>query len=300
MKKIILYTIISCLLASFFTPVLATTSTTSTVPDLIQSLRQQIEDLKAKITTLNTQLEALRQTQSEVKEATKEVKTTLRLLKQLRVGMTGEDVKLLQEILATDPEIYPEGLVTGYFGKLTERAVKKFQQKTCLEQVGAIGPKTLSKINELLEEGAGSSGKVPPGLLIAPGIRKKLCFTPQPLPGQELPPGIAKKIEPSTTTPDTTAPVISAVNATSTTATSTNITWLTDEKSNSKAWYNTVTPLIVGTSTPMVSSSALVKEHDLMISGLTASTTYYYLVASSDVSGNNATSTESSFTTRSQ
>jgi len=120
--------------------------------------------------------------------------------------MSGNDVKILQEILATDRDIYPEGLTTGYFGSLTEKAVKRFQKLANLEQTGTVGPKTLSKINELLKEGAGSSGKVPPGLLIAPGIRKKLGgMVPQPLPGQILPPGIEKKI-------GTTTPPIDGVN----------------------------------------------------------------------------------------
>ena len=136
----------------------------------------------------------------EIRETAKEIKGTLKLIRQLRIGMSGEDVELLQEVLATDPEIYPEGLVTGYFGPLTRNAVKRLQKIAGFEQVGQVGPKTLSKINGLLVEGAGKSGKVPPGLLIAPGIRKKLTdVTFQLLPGQILPPGIAKKI--GTTTP---------------------------------------------------------------------------------------------------
>ena len=126
---------------------------------------------------MNIQAEALRQAKGEVKETAKEVKGTLQILKQLKPGMTSEEVKQLQELLSTDPEIYPEGFVTGYFGRLTEKAVKRFQKKICLEEVGAVGPKTLSKINELLTEGAGNSGKIPKGLLIAPGIQKKLCAT---------------------------------------------------------------------------------------------------------------------------
>jgi len=154
----------------------------------------------------------------------------------------------------------------------------------------------------LLTEGAGASGKVPPGLLIAPGIRKKLGFAPQPLPGQELPPGIAEKLATTTptTTPDTTAPVISDLMATSTTATSTRIIWVTNETADSKVWYSTSTLFTIATSTPMASSSALVLNHDIPIFNLNASTTYYYLVTSADASANTATSTEQSFTTLSQ
>jgi len=254
-------------------------SSTSSAQELLTSLQQQIEKLKTQITELNAQLESLRQAKGEVKETVKEVKGTLRIIKQLKTGMTSEEVKLLQEILATDPEVYPEGLITGYFGKLTERAVKKLQKKLCLEEVGSVGPKTLSRINELLTEGAGSSGKVPPGLLIAPGIQKKLC---------------------ATSTPDIVVPVISDVVATSTTATTTQINWLTNEKANSKVWYGTATPVVTTTSTAAVSSSDYVLNHSIALSGLTASTTYYYLVFSADKSGNTATATEKSFTTLGQ
>jgi len=156
-------------------------SSTSSVQELFASLQEQVARLRTQIAELNTLLESLRQAKGEVKETVKEVKGTLQLIKQLRRGMTGDDVKLLQEFLATDPDVYPEGLITGYFGPLTERAVKKLQKRMCLDQVGNVGPKTMWRINELLTEGAGSSGKVPPGLLTAPGIQKKLCATSTPV-----------------------------------------------------------------------------------------------------------------------
>lgn len=71
-------------------------------------------------------------------------KITLTLYK----GTLHEEVKILQEFLAKDKEVYPEGLITGYFGKLTEAAVKRFQEKYGIEPVGIVGPKTRAKINE--------------------------------------------------------------------------------------------------------------------------------------------------------
>jgi peptidoglycan hydrolase-like protein with peptidoglycan-binding domain len=155
-------------------------SSTSSAQEFITSLQEQITRLRAQVTDLNVQLESLRQAKGEVKETAKDVKGTLQLIKQLRVGMTGDDVKILQEFLATDPEVYSEGLITGYFGPMTERAVQKLQKRMCLDQVGNVGPKTMWRINELLTEGAGKSGKVPSGLLRALGIQKKLCATTTP------------------------------------------------------------------------------------------------------------------------
>src|SRR3972149_5952421 len=83
-------------------------------------------------------------------------------------GMSGDEVKKLQTFLKQFPDIYPEGLVTGYYGLRTEAAVRKLQEKQGIEAIGIVGPKTLSKLNELVTEGAGSSETIPPGLLTAP------------------------------------------------------------------------------------------------------------------------------------
>lgn len=49
--------------------------------------------------------------------------------KSLAFGSRSDDVKLLQKYLAKDRTLYPEGLVTGYFGVATKRAVGRFQLK---------------------------------------------------------------------------------------------------------------------------------------------------------------------------
>ncbi len=293
--------VLSVLLGAVAVPVSAlatddSTTTDDTVTDpQIQAMLEIIEALKAQIAQLQIQIQELQEARKEVKATAKEI---VQLSRQLWQGVRGDDVELLQEILATDPDIYPEGLVTGYFGPLTYAAVKKFQAVAGIEQVGRVGPKTMSKINELLTEGAGKSGKVPPGLLIAPGIRKKLPYVPQPLPGQKLPPGIAKKI--ATTTPeepDETPPVISDVASGEITVDSATITWTTDEEADSKVYYSTATPVVVTSTTPVVTSTDMVEEHSIVLSGLTQGTTYYYVVSSADESDNTATSAEYSFTT---
>ena len=309
-KVIIVFLAAVILSGSLYAPVFAEDNESS-LQELIQTMRQRIEELRAQIEELRIQLRERSQEVNQIREENKEIKGEIKeqlsLIKQLRKGMRGSDVTLLQEILATDSEIYPEGLVTGYFGPLTERAVKRFQKKMGVEQVDLVGPKTLSKINELLTEGAGSSGKVPPGLLIAPGILKKITFIPQPLPGQKLPFGIAKKLgfatttdDNGTSTPDIEPPLISELIATSTIATSTKVVWLTDELADSKVYYDTLSPLVIATSTPVVSSADLVLNHEFSLLNLTASTTYYYLVTSSDSEGNISTSSEQFFITLSE
>lgn len=73
----------------------------------------------------------------------------------LSVGITSSDVYRLQQLLATDIEIYPEGILSGYFGPLTEAAVQRFQLKYGVVNsaedsgYGLVGPKTRAKLNEV-------------------------------------------------------------------------------------------------------------------------------------------------------
>ena len=67
----------------------------------------------------------------------------------LAEGMENSQVVRLQQVLARYPDIYPQGLVTGYYGALTMQAVKRFQKKHGLEQVGYVGPQTRRLLNAL-------------------------------------------------------------------------------------------------------------------------------------------------------
>lgn len=73
------------------------------------------------------------------------------ILNELHMGMKNDQVKLLQIFLARDPLLYPEGKITGYFGPLTKAAVKRFQAKHGIAMVGRVGPRTLAKLNELMQ-----------------------------------------------------------------------------------------------------------------------------------------------------
>ena len=70
-----------------------------------------------------------------------------------KYGEKSNQTKLLQQILASDPDIYPEGLITGFYGPLTAKAVKKFQKNYEVYPIdGKIGPKTLAKLNEVYKK----------------------------------------------------------------------------------------------------------------------------------------------------
>lgn len=77
------------------------------------------------------------------------------LERQLSMGMSGSDVTALQTFLSKDPSIYPQGLVTGYFGFLTKAAVSNFQTKNGISSVGRVGPATLPVLNLQMSNGNG-------------------------------------------------------------------------------------------------------------------------------------------------
>ncbi len=75
----------------------------------------------------------------------------------LNPGARSDQVTKLQELFSGDKDIYPEGLVTGYFGPATVKAVKRFQEKYGISPVGRVGPQTKDKLNEVF----GASPAVP-------------------------------------------------------------------------------------------------------------------------------------------
>lgn len=80
---------------------------------------------------------------------------------QLDLGETNADVTSLQQFLATTPALYPSGLVTGYFGGLTQAGVIRFQTQYGIVTSGTpsttgfgrVGPSTIAKINSLVTNG---------------------------------------------------------------------------------------------------------------------------------------------------
>ena len=67
----------------------------------------------------------------------------------LEPGMENNEVRELQIFLSQFQDIYPEGIVNGYYGPLTESAVMRCQQKFGLPVTGKIGPNTIAALNDL-------------------------------------------------------------------------------------------------------------------------------------------------------
>ncbi len=89
---------------------------------------------------------------------------------------------------------------------------------------------------------------------------------------------------------DTQAPTLSDITATTTLSTAT-ITWNTNESATGKMLYGVSSP------TTEATESGTHTSHSIALSGLATSTTYKYIVVSTDAAGNTSTSTEKTFLT---
>jgi len=117
-----------------------------------------LEELQTKINQSQAQINQLLKQSEEQLVTEKPVTSTHCITSDLFLGMTNNEVKILQEGLKQDTDIYPEGLVTGYFGPLTKAAVIRFQEKYASDILnpwgfnkgtGYAGTTTKAKFNTL-------------------------------------------------------------------------------------------------------------------------------------------------------
>ncbi len=78
--------------------------------------------------------------------ASSAVSTVYKFYNPLNIGSKGTDVTELQKRLTAEG-VY-SGPVTGYYGSLTQTAVKKYQVKYGLSQLGNVGPATRAMLNQ--------------------------------------------------------------------------------------------------------------------------------------------------------
>lgn len=183
------------------------------------------------------------------------------LSSQLNVGASGANVRYLQEFLAANSSIYPEALVTGYYGALTRAAVQRFQASQGIVSSGSpsttgygrVGPSTLARINAMIAAG----GWV---------------------------------------TADISGPVFSNINVTRASNAGT-ITFNTNEAVTARVVYSPAPIMfnegdINGTGfaplggTSVTSTSGLSTYHSITLPSLNSGTTYYYTVIATDAAGN--------------
>src|SRR3989344_5467863 len=146
----------------------------SATVNTIDELRSQIQALLAQIVSLQEQISRMSSTTPPTPSC---VAPTYNLYLGLNDNETEGQVTGLQKFLARYPDIYPDAQITGYFGPLTEQAVKRFQAKHGIVSSGSpettgygvVGPATRAKIRELCGTPTSPPIPVPPSPL--PSIR---------------------------------------------------------------------------------------------------------------------------------
>lgn len=168
----------------------------------------------------------------------------------LDLGQRNGEVTELQQFLGTNSYIYPANLVTGYFGGMTQTAVMQFQEAYGISQVGRVGPQTEAKINAIMNSGLGL---------------------------------------------DISAPMLSNVNI-QTYRNSTTVNWTSNEAATGKVFYDTqpiqMTEQLGVVGVPYISGNVATNNmnaaysESVSIQNLQPNTLYYYVVQSTDNSGN--------------
>ena len=282
---------------------ITTTVSPLTTPAPTAEQIANLNRLYAEIVMLQTKI-------NELKAQALGLQAELRLTKRLYLGSKDNEVKTLQRLLSTDNKIYPEGLITGYYGPLTERAVRKMQKKAGLAETGILNEHTIARINELLRDGAGQSGKIPPGLLRAPGIWKKLGLASTTTCRSYDNDGDCEDEDDDNDddgddddgndnngNKDRTAPIVTSKTVTNVATSSAMINWITNEMTTGKVHYARTTP-VVGQGGGFVEyDNTLGTNNSVTLDGLTASTTYYYYIKAKDSAGNSVVTPDANFTT---
>ncbi len=114
----------------------------------------QSADLQAQTNSLLAQIRALQTQLSQQQEVSTSGSACINLSYNLYSDQTDSttngEVSRLQNFLAQDSSIYPQGLITGYFGPATESAVQRWQSRHGVVSSGSpdttgfgyVGPKT--------------------------------------------------------------------------------------------------------------------------------------------------------------
>lgn len=188
---------------------------------------------------------------------------------QLDYGQTSTNVRNLQIFLASNPDIYPQGLVTGYFGPLTKSAVMNFQSTYNISQAGRVGPITLAKINSLISSGVGLNGI-----------------------------GVGN---------NTIAPTIYSVSV-SVSNTNATVSWSTNEPTKAQVYYSS-TPFQLAEATTTFAEPTIIGGwqtprtevfqtfQNVVLTNLQPNTMYYYMIEATDTDGNLSYTLPVTFTT---
>lgn len=286
------------------TPVsFAQTMSTQDQLNLIQQLMAQVQALQAQLSAI----QGGGNVASPVSIPAQSV-AVLPIVSTLSQGSRGDEVSVMQALLALDTSAYPSGLVTGYFGVLSDIALRMFQKNQKLTQNGITDIKTRDALNVLLQkyplafEHVGGVKKlcaaISQGVAMPTGWTRVQQGTSSAVVSRcsVMPQGVSAPLSAPITSivpttiinpgaTDKNAPVISNVAITSVTANAMTVKWATDKEVQSVIdWWKK--PEYVSVAVDTWSNETWTKTHLKTLSGLEPDTIYYVRITARDKFGN--------------
>lgn len=191
---------------------------------------------------------------------------------QLDFGSQGQEVTDLQTYLSTNINWYPSGLVTGYFGSLTQGGVQKFQTSEGIVSSGTpastgygrVGPTTMAHLNAAMNPG-----------------NQPAAFNTVPV---LSPVAIQRGSSGATFTWTTNEPTLG------------QIYWGTNKIQSDEATGPQQTPFISG-SLATDNGGIRTTEHSVTISNLQSNTVYHFVMRSIDAQGDMSVLLDNTFQT---
>lgn len=159
----VISTLIAMPLAANAQSVISTNSSVSA-----SALSSQAQSLLQQIAQLQSQLSAMGVSASNTQGASNTTAGTAasacpQFSRSLRYGSSGDDVTALQTYLAQDASVYPEAIVSGYYGTATQAAVGRWQVKNGILSggtlgvggYGVVGPRTSAAMSLMCTQSSG-------------------------------------------------------------------------------------------------------------------------------------------------
>jgi peptidoglycan hydrolase-like protein with peptidoglycan-binding domain len=134
-------------------PAQAQTSDVRAIIERMQAIIADMQALQAEFESLQTELSGATVASTpapngEAPSGSVLGAATSVLQEEAVYGNTNDTITRIQTLLATDPLIYADGTVSGFFGPKTQEAIRNLQARFGLDPVGVVGPAT----SELLME----------------------------------------------------------------------------------------------------------------------------------------------------
>lgn len=148
----------------FLAPAAAKAETVDTLLTRVQAVMEEMAKIQAELQALKSSQTTASTPAPNTPSGEVAGATSFKFTQETVYGATNDDIKRIQELLATDEDIYPEGITSGFFGPATQRAIQNLQTRFGYDPVGVVGPATTGILERLISQ-QNSDGTYPADIL---------------------------------------------------------------------------------------------------------------------------------------